>query len=69
MFVPLDAALVERGQASRHRAVNPVAAQQLQALERLQAAYAQTLADALQELPTVEDDPIARMATGTREGA
>lgn len=59
---PVDAALVQQGQAQRLKALDPVVAQKLEGLEVLEDAMQNTLRDGLNELPKVIDDLIARQA-------
>ena len=59
---PVEAQLVQQGQAQRLRAVDPVAAKALDEQETIQRAMEAMRRDALQELPLPADDPIAAMA-------
>ena len=59
---PVEAQLVQHGQAQRLRATDPVAAKALDEQETIQQAMEAMRRDALQELPRVIADPIAEMA-------
>jgi hypothetical protein len=61
---PVDAALIQEGQAQRQTAVNPIAAAKLHELTQLQEHLARAVKDALQELPLASPDPLVARASG-----
>jgi hypothetical protein len=61
---PVSPELVAQGQQQRAAALNPVAAQRRDQLAHFRDTLAQSVADALRELPLAQPDPIAAMAQG-----